>query len=104
MTLSVDDETPSLRSVWLWITRQSVARLVVFRRYADPETVWVSLADRPYVALPDVGPLFCVVLPLYPLFCIAEVSSLCVFYVTTLPEKCPRATVRFYSCDPYLTG
>jgi hypothetical protein len=104
MAFSIDYDTPALGSVQLWIIRQSVARLVVSRRYAGPETLWVSLADRPYVALPDVGPLLCVVLPLYPLFCIAEVSSLCVFYVTTLPEKCPRATVRFYSCDPYLTG
>lgn len=89
MTLSVDDETPSLRSVWLWITRQSVARLVVFRRYADPETLWVSLADRPYVAPPDVGPLLCVVLPLCPLSCMAEVSSLCVFYVIDITRKMP---------------
>jgi hypothetical protein len=104
VTFSVDDETPSLRSVRLWIIRQSVARLVVFRRYADPETLWVPHADRPCVAPPGVGPLLCVVLPLCPLICTAEVSSLCVFYVTTLPEKYPRATVRFYSCDPYLTG
>jgi hypothetical protein len=89
VTLSVDDETPSLRSVWLWITRQSVARLVVFRCYADPETLWVSLADRPYVALPDVGPLLCVVLPLCPLFCMAEVSSLYIFCGVDITRKMP---------------
>ena len=89
MTFSVDDETPSLRSVRLWIIRQSVARLVVFRRYADPETLWVSLADRPYVAPPDVGPLLCVVLPLCPLFCMAEVSSLYIFYDVDITRKMP---------------
>ena len=89
MAFSIDYDTPALGSVQLRIIRQSVARLVVFRRYADPETLWVSLADRPYVAPPDVGPLLCVVLPLCPLSCMAEVSSLCVFYVIDITRKMP---------------
>ena len=89
MILSVDDETPSLRSVRLWIIRQSVARLVVFRRYADPETLWVPHADRPCVAPRGVGPLLCVVLPLCPLFCMAEVSSLYIFCGVDITRKMP---------------
>ena len=89
MAFSIDYDTLALGSVQLRIIRQSVARLVVSRRCAGPETLWVSLADRPYVAPPDVGPLLCVVLPLCPLFCMAEVSSLCVFYVIDITRKMP---------------
>jgi hypothetical protein len=104
MAFSIDYDTPALGSVQLRIIRQSVARLVVSRRCAGPETLWVSLADRPYVALLDVGPLLCVVLPLCPLFVWLKLAVCTFSAVSTLPEKCPRATVGFYSCDPYLTG
>ena len=89
MAFSIDYDTPALGSVQLRIIRQSVARLVVSRRCAGPETLWVSLADRPYVALPDVGPLLCVVLPLCPLFCMAEVSSLYIFCDVDITRKMP---------------
>ena len=71
----------------VWIIRQSVARLVVSRPYAGPETLWVSHVHRPYVAPPGVGPLLYVALPLYPLFCMAEFISLCIPYVVDITRK-----------------
>ena len=85
-TFSVDDDALVLRSVRLNHSpeRRSPCRLSPLR---GPETLWVSHVDRPYVAPPRVGPLLYVALPLYPLFCMAEVISLCIPYVVDITRK-----------------